>query len=198
MGPGVYGRRPQTTRRTDPLRGPSSTVARPPTIGDLADPASPGRPPAGQVATGPGRARRRTGGRARSGSSAGVDGDDEPPAPRAPLEGDAASGAPDHGDRAVTQGRLGRAEPEERPDRVTQPRLPARLVPGERATAVGVVAARQADLVAVVDARRAGQRHLEQHRQPDAGRGRRRGRSRSRGVSWLPRRLSWTATTSGS
>ncbi len=49
-----------------------------------------------------------------------------------------------------------------------QPRFPARLVPRESGAALRIVAAGQADLVAVVDARGTGHRHLEQRRQPDA------------------------------
>ena len=52
-------------------------------------------------------------------------------------------------------------------DEAAELAVPARLVPGERAAAVRIVAAGQPDLVAVVDARRAGQRQLEQRREAD-------------------------------
>ena len=67
------------------------------------------------------------------------------------------------------------------------------LVPGE-GTAVGrIVAARHADLIAVIDRRRAGIGHLKQGRQPAARLSPLAPGSRNRAMSWLPSRFSITA-----
>ena len=68
------------------------------------------------------------------------------------------------GHRPIPQRRLGGRSRNSARTESRRPGSQRRLVPRERAATVRVVAARQADLVAVVQARRAGQRRLEQHR----------------------------------
>ena len=167
--------------------------------------ASPPTPPnpasstAVEAAAGAVRPRRRTGARGRPASSPALTATTKRAAPVAALEGDRGPSARRRpaAARRAAPARLARRRSSARTD-VAQPGVPAALVPREAAAVRRIVAAAQPDLVAVVDARRARERHLEQRRQPDARDVAAQRRSAAAACRASRARLSWTATTSGS
>ena len=99
---------------------------------------------------------------------AGVEGDEGKLAGVLALVDDDLVGGVADGEIAPAQGRDGVAEGDELADEGAQVMVPGgRVVPGERAPAVGVVAAGEADFVAVVEGGRAGDGHLAQEHEAD-------------------------------
>src|SRR5439155_9963756 len=90
----------------------------------------------------------------------GIDPDGDSPAIAHALEGQRPADRLADPDPAVTEQRLASPQRDRRPGRLEDRSVPARLVPRERPSGIGVEAPLEADLVAVVDARRARQRRL--------------------------------------
>ena len=87
----------------------------------------------------------------------------------APQERHARTGGANHAQSVGPQRRVGMPQRDEVAERGAERLVAPGCSDGERAAAVRVVAALDPDLVAVVDAWRARQCHLEQHSQPDRG-----------------------------